>query len=116
MPAFAGMTAEREDRVRDKIKIAIPTGDPAGIGPEIALKTALDPAVREACDPILVSDPDLLMRQAEACGIGIEAGQAVGQGAHGATMIARRSAARLRHNRCPTIPIQGRRTRCTAPG
>src|ERR1700749_4741127 len=58
-----------------KIKIAIPTGDPAGIGPEIALKTALDPKGREACDPILVSDPDLLMRHAEACGIGIEAGQ-----------------------------------------
>jgi len=48
MPAFAGMTAEREERVRDKIKIAIPTGDPAGIGPEIALKAALDPAVRAA--------------------------------------------------------------------
>jgi 4-hydroxy-L-threonine phosphate dehydrogenase PdxA len=73
MPAFAGMTALREERV-SKIKIAIPTGDAAGIGPEIALKTVLDPAVREACDPILISDPDLLMRHAEACGIGIEAG------------------------------------------
>ena len=52
-----------------KIKIAIPTGDPAGIGPEIALKAALDPAVRAACDPILVSDPDLLERHAKACGI-----------------------------------------------
>jgi 4-hydroxythreonine-4-phosphate dehydrogenase len=60
--------------VSDKIKIAIPTGDPAGIGPEIALRTALDPAVREVCDPILVSDPDLLMRHAESCGIAIEAG------------------------------------------
>ena len=40
-----------------KIKIAIPVGDPAGIGPEIALKAALDPAVRAACEPILVCDP-----------------------------------------------------------
>ena len=29
-----------------RAKIAIATGDPAGIGPEISLKAALDPAVR----------------------------------------------------------------------
>jgi 4-hydroxythreonine-4-phosphate dehydrogenase len=55
-----------------KTKIAITTGDAAGIGPEIALKAALDPAVRAACDPILVSDPDLLVRHAKACGIEAE--------------------------------------------
>ena len=53
-----------------RIKIAIPVGDPAGIGPEIALKAALDPAVQAACDPILVCDPTLLERHAKACGIG----------------------------------------------
>jgi 4-hydroxythreonine-4-phosphate dehydrogenase len=52
-----------------KIKIAIPVGDPAGIGPEIALKAALDPAVRAACDPLIVGDPALLERHAKACGI-----------------------------------------------
>src|SRR4051812_41789575 len=52
-----------------RLKIAIPVGDPAGIGPEIALKAALDPAVRAACDPILVSDQALLERHATACGI-----------------------------------------------
>jgi 4-hydroxythreonine-4-phosphate dehydrogenase len=52
-----------------KAKIAIATGDPAGIGPEISLKAALDPAVRAACDPILVSDPDVIERHAKACGI-----------------------------------------------
>lgn len=52
-----------------RIKIAIPVGDPAGIGPEIALKTALDPIVRDACDPILVCDPALLERHAKSCGI-----------------------------------------------
>jgi 4-hydroxy-L-threonine phosphate dehydrogenase PdxA len=52
-----------------KIKITIPVGDPAGIGPEIALKAALDPRVLAACEPILVSDPDLLNRHAKACGI-----------------------------------------------
>src|SRR5262249_8452490 len=49
--------------------IAIATGDPAGIGPEISLKAALDPAVRAACHPLLVSDPDILRRHADACGI-----------------------------------------------
>ncbi len=52
-----------------KIKIAMPAGDPAGIGPEIVLKAALDPAVQAACDPILVCDPDLLARHAKACGL-----------------------------------------------
>ena len=52
-----------------KAKIAIATGDPAGIGPEISLKAALDPAVRAACDPILVSDPGVIARHAKACGI-----------------------------------------------
>ncbi len=52
-----------------KLKIAIPTGDPAGIGPEIALKAALDPAVQAACEPILVSDQALLERHAKACGL-----------------------------------------------
>ena len=53
----------------DKPVIAIATGDPAGIGPEISLKAALDPAVQAACHPILVSDPDVLNGHAAACGI-----------------------------------------------
>jgi len=52
-----------------KPKIAIAAGDPAGIGPEISLKAALDPTVGAACNPILVSDPRLLERHARACGI-----------------------------------------------
>jgi 1,2-dihydroxy-3,5-cyclohexadiene-1,4-dicarboxylate dehydrogenase len=55
--------------MRDKRIIAIATGDPAGIGPEISLKAALDPAVRNACHPLIVSDPALLARHAQACGI-----------------------------------------------
>jgi 4-hydroxythreonine-4-phosphate dehydrogenase len=38
-------------------RIAIATGDPAGIGPEIALKAALDARVRGLCRPLLVGDP-----------------------------------------------------------
>lgn len=55
-----------------KPTIAIATGDPAGIGPEVSLKAALDPAVRRACNPILVSDPGVLARHAKACGIKAE--------------------------------------------
>jgi 4-hydroxythreonine-4-phosphate dehydrogenase len=49
--------------------IAMATGDPAGIGPEISLKAALDPKVRGACRPILVSDARVLERHAKTCGI-----------------------------------------------
>ena len=38
-------------------RIAIATGDPAGIGPEVSLKAALDAGVRQICRPLLVGDP-----------------------------------------------------------
>jgi 4-hydroxythreonine-4-phosphate dehydrogenase len=34
-------------------RIALTTGDPAGIGPEIVAKAAADPAVRAVCEPIV---------------------------------------------------------------
>ena len=49
-----------------KTTIAMPIGDPAGIGPEICLKTALDPDVRAACRPILVGDADIVDRHAKS--------------------------------------------------
>ncbi|MPZ58352.1 MAG: terephthalate dihydrodiol dehydrogenase [Rhizobiales bacterium] len=57
---------------RDQAIIAITTGDSAGIGPEITLKAARDPAVRAACRPIVVSDAALLERHAAACGIHVD--------------------------------------------
>jgi 4-hydroxythreonine-4-phosphate dehydrogenase len=53
----------------NKATIAIATGDPAGIGPEISLKAALDPAVRSACRPLVVSDVGVIERNAQACGL-----------------------------------------------
>src|SRR5262249_59934370 len=50
-------------------RIAIATGDPAGIGPEIALKAALDPRVRGLCHPLLVGDPAVLEMHARAAGL-----------------------------------------------
>jgi 4-hydroxythreonine-4-phosphate dehydrogenase len=40
-----------------KPRIAITVGDPAGIGPEIARKTAADARVAEACEVLLYSPP-----------------------------------------------------------
>jgi 1,2-dihydroxy-3,5-cyclohexadiene-1,4-dicarboxylate dehydrogenase len=53
----------------EKTTIAIAAGDPAGIGPEISLKAALDRAVREACNPLVVGDVGALERHAAACRI-----------------------------------------------
>src|SRR5471030_1399424 len=50
-------------------KIAIATGDPAGIGPEIALKAALDARVRALCRPLLVGDPAAVELHAKAAGL-----------------------------------------------
>jgi len=52
--------------------VAIATGDPAGIGPELSLKAALDDRVRGLCRPLLVGDPDVVARQAKSCGIGAD--------------------------------------------
>ena len=53
----------------DLPRIAIATGDPAGIGPEIALKAALDPRVTAVCRPLLVGDPAAAELHAKAAGL-----------------------------------------------
>jgi 4-hydroxythreonine-4-phosphate dehydrogenase len=52
-----------------KPRVAVALGDPAGIGPEIALKAAMDPAARAFCLPILVGDPLVVETHADACGL-----------------------------------------------
>jgi len=47
-------------------RIAIASGDPAGIGPEISLKAALDTQVRRICWPLVVGDPMVLETHARA--------------------------------------------------
>jgi 4-hydroxythreonine-4-phosphate dehydrogenase len=47
-------------------RVAIATGDPAGIGPEISLKAALDPAVQAICRPLIVGDTTVIERHARA--------------------------------------------------
>src|SRR3989442_2161895 len=50
-------------------RIAISTGDPAGIGPEVTLKAALDPRVNKVCRPLMVGDRGALEAHAAACGL-----------------------------------------------
>jgi 4-hydroxythreonine-4-phosphate dehydrogenase len=50
-------------------RIAITLGDPAGIGPEIALKAVLDERVRALCRPVLVGDRRALLAHAEHCAL-----------------------------------------------
>jgi 4-hydroxythreonine-4-phosphate dehydrogenase len=49
--------------------IAVTLGDPAGIGPEIALRAAHDRLVLEACVPVLVGSPEALERGCEITGL-----------------------------------------------
>lgn len=50
-------------------RVAIALGDPAGIGPEIALKAAMDPQARELCTPVLYGDPRVVKAHELACGL-----------------------------------------------
>jgi 4-hydroxythreonine-4-phosphate dehydrogenase len=67
-PGVVSRTANGERRTangeRPLPTIAITIGDPAGIGPEIALTAASDPAVLRLCRPVLVGSRALLTRVA----------------------------------------------------
>jgi 4-hydroxythreonine-4-phosphate dehydrogenase len=57
--------------------IAITVGDPAGIGPEIAVKAAADPRVLEVCTPILYGPHDSAALAAFSIGqLSVDAGRA----------------------------------------
>jgi 4-phospho-D-threonate 3-dehydrogenase / 4-phospho-D-erythronate 3-dehydrogenase len=49
--------------------IAITLGDPAGIGPEVALRAAMDPRVRACCRPLLIGSRAILQRVAVAIAV-----------------------------------------------
>jgi 4-hydroxy-L-threonine phosphate dehydrogenase PdxA len=55
-----------------KPRIAIATGDPGGIGPEISLKAALHPQVRQLCAPVLIGDRGALELHAATCRISLD--------------------------------------------
>ena len=61
-------------------RIALTLGDPAGIGPEITLAAATDPAVRARCTPVIVGSEEILARVAAALGRALPSWAEVGQG------------------------------------
>jgi 4-hydroxythreonine-4-phosphate dehydrogenase len=63
------MTGKQTSRQTPRIAIAV--GDPAGIGPEISIKAALDPQVRQRCRPLIVGDPAVVEQHAKAAGIAV---------------------------------------------
>lgn len=52
-------------------RVAIAIGDPAGIGPEIALKAAGDDRVRARCRPVIVGDRAVLSHYADRLGLAV---------------------------------------------
>lgn len=55
--------------MRDKARIAITMGDPAGVGPEICCRALAEPRVRAACTPLLVGSRVLIERVAGPLGL-----------------------------------------------
>ena len=48
--------------------LAITMGDPAGVGPEIAVKALADPAIYDDCRPLVVGSPFIMRRATEFTG------------------------------------------------
>ncbi len=53
--------------------IAITMGDPAGVGPELCLRVLRNPEVQRRCRPLVFGDAGVLVRVAQACGLGLPA-------------------------------------------
>lgn len=53
-------------------RVAIPTGDPGGIGPEISIKAARLRSVREMCEPVLIGDRGSLEAHAKLCKLSLD--------------------------------------------
>jgi 4-hydroxythreonine-4-phosphate dehydrogenase len=53
---------------RNRIKLAISMGDPAGIGPEIVLKALQHAEVYDTCEPIVFGDSDVMREIADRLG------------------------------------------------
>jgi 4-hydroxythreonine-4-phosphate dehydrogenase len=80
-------------------RVAITTGDPAGIGPEIAEKAAADSRVCDACQPVIYST-----RAAESIAVG-EVSAAAGRAAYDAIVRAVEDARASRVDAIATAPI-----------
>jgi 4-phospho-D-threonate 3-dehydrogenase / 4-phospho-D-erythronate 3-dehydrogenase len=60
--------SSRGDR-RQRPRVGVTIGDPAGIGPEVTLKAVIDESVRAVCDPVIVGDAGYLSHWTNKFGI-----------------------------------------------
>jgi 4-hydroxythreonine-4-phosphate dehydrogenase len=76
-----------------KPRVGITVGDPAGIGPEIAVKAAADPEVRDVCEPVIYGPHDAQALRAYQPGVlSADAGRAAYDAIVQAVADARRGA------------------------
>ncbi len=59
----------RPSNIPGKPRIGVTAGDPAGIGPEIALKALRSADVLSVCQPVIIADGDQIRAQAEKLGL-----------------------------------------------
>ena len=55
-----------------RTKIAIPMGDPAGVGAEIIVKTAVSDEILNLCDLVVIGDKSVLEKAIEICKIDLK--------------------------------------------
>ena len=55
-----------------RTKIAIPMGDPAGVGPEIVVKTAVSKEILDLCDLVVIGDKKVLEKATEICQVDLK--------------------------------------------
>ena len=55
-----------------RTKIAIPMGDPAGVGPEIVVKTAVSKEILDLCDLVVIGDKKVLEKATEICQVNLK--------------------------------------------
>lgn len=60
-------------------RIAISIGDPAGVGPELALRAAAEAEINRHCTPLIFGDEELLIRVADTCGFDAPPASCCGQ-------------------------------------
>src|SRR5690606_17826262 len=83
-------------------RVAVTTGDPSGIGPEIAAAAVLDPRVVAVCDPIVYGPVEAEALEPFPCG---QVSARSGQAAYDTIVTATRDALDGRVDAIATAPV-----------
>lgn len=58
--------------IMSKPKIVVPMGDPAGVGPEIVVKTAVAEEIKNLCDMVVIGDRSVLEEAIKICNVNLQ--------------------------------------------